>query len=571
MPIDPIVFGLFEDDTGAIFRSLWEEHRIVLGPACALALGAAQAWLVLRPARHTPRTAVQATAAAIFPFLCLLVIRGRLGGFPLEALDFSVSTEALLNAAVPNGPIALMVAIGERNLAQPMGGDPAGSLKRAGFTGPAQAAALLGLTAADATDAQVAEALFTRSRENPVAAAHPPHVVLVIMESWGADLLRYQSARNDVLGRLAPHLDRGLLFRRFVSGGNGTDASLEALVVATPFSPLLAGQGGHARYQQAAALPFKAAGYHTVFGIGWTRTWRAIGRTYPNQGFDEVADVVDVSAAVPEVREGTWGMPDAALFRWALGRLRRADEQGERLLLVLVTATNHTPYVLPDGYEAGPLDPSALSGRPVGNPALVMPQLATYQYACDALGGFLDGLDAEGLSGKTIVAATGDHNLRELFQYPGTADLPWRDRVPLFLQVPPAYLEGRPAPDLDRWAGHRDIFPTLAGLALSSARIYRTGDDLLAPPSRPPRALARFQTVLSDAGVTPRLGEAAALCWTADGALSADPGAPCRASIAGIAREEQALRGLLDWNVRRQAIDDRRRLKRLVMAATAGE
>jgi len=416
----------------------------------------------------------------------------------------------------------------------------------------------------------VAEALFTRTPPNPRAAAHPPHVVLVVMESWGADLLRYHSARNDVLGRLAPHLERGLLFRRFVSGGNSTDPSLESRLGGTPISPRLPGPAGLAHYQQAAPLPFKAAGYRTVFGIGWTRTWRGIGRAYPNQGFDEVADRTDVSAAVPDVREGTWGMPDAALFQWALGRLRRADEKGERLLLVLVTATNHTPYVIPDGYAVRPLDPSALAGRSLGDPALIRLQLSTYQYACDALGGFLDGLEGAGLAGRTIVAATGDHNMRELFRYPGTADLPWRDRVPLFLQVPPAFLEGRPPPDLDRWAGHRDIVPTLAGLALSEARIYRTGDDLLAPPTRTPRAVARFQTVLSDAGATPKLGEPGTLCWDAGGALSSDPAVPCRASTAPIAREELALRALLDWNVRRQAIAERQRLRRSVVAATAG-
>ncbi len=553
-PIDPIVFGLFEDDTGAIFRSLWEEHRIVLGPACALALGAVQAWLVLRPARHTPRTAVQATAAAVFPLLCVLVVRGRLGGFPLAALDFSVSTEALLNAAVPNGPIALMVAIGERNLAQPMSGDPAGSLKGAGFATPARAAALLGLTAADATDDQVAEALFTRSRENPFAAAHPPHVVLVVMESWGADVLRYQSERNDLLGRLAPHLARGLVFRRFVSAQNGTDPSLESLLVNSPVTPLLSGAAGRVHYEEAAALPFKAAGYHTAFGLGWSGTWRGFARAFPSQGFDEVDDVAEVLTVVPDAPVGTWGVPDGALFRWAAERLARADAKGERLLLVLMTSTNHSPYGVPPGYKVRPLDLGALAGRSLGDSSVLLPQLETYQYACDALGGFLDELDARGLSARTVVAATGDHNTRELFQYPSTHDLPWRDRVPLLLVAPKEYLAGR-TPDLDRWAGHRDIFPTLEGLALSGARVFRSGEDLLSPPTRTPRALARYDVVLTDDGIVPSLGAPGVLCAGADGQLApAAEGAPCRVRLEAIAREEAAWRGLLDWDVRRQAV-----------------
>jgi phosphoglycerol transferase MdoB-like AlkP superfamily enzyme len=223
-----------------------------------------------------------------------------------------------------------------------------------------------------------------------------------------------------------------------------------------------------------------------------------------------------------------------------------------------MTATNHSPYAVPPGYQVRPLDPSVFAGRALGEAAVGLKQLESYQYACDAVGELLDGLDAAGLSSRTIVAATGDHNTREFFQYPGTRDLPLRDRVPLFLAVPPAYLGGR-APDLERWAGHRDIFPTLSGLALSGARVFRSGEDLFVPPDRPPRALSRFDTLLSDAGVVPALEGRAVACWGGDGELSGQAVTPCRPSVEPIAREEKAYRSLLDWNVRRQALEAHRR------------
>jgi phosphoglycerol transferase MdoB-like AlkP superfamily enzyme len=553
VPIDPIVFGLFEDDTGAVFTSLWAEHHLLSGSAFAVALAAAQAWWVTRPLRRAPAGGRRAAAALLAPLVLFLAIRGRLGGFPLNAKDFSVSTEALLNAAVPNGAIALSAAAGERLKVVNLGKDPYAGLRAAGFRHPADAAAVLGLTAPDAADAQVAEALFTRSRQNPWAAAHPPHVVLVVMESWGGDLLRYHSEKNDLLGRLAPHVARGLLFQRFVAAQNGTDPTLEALLFNTPLTPLTSGPLGHLPLTQAAVRPFHDAGYRTVFGMGWSSTWRAIGRAYPNQGFDEVRDVTDVVKAVPDAPVGTWGVPDGALLRWAAQRLQEADARGERLLLVLMTATNHSPYELPAGYQVRPLDPDAYAGRAQGERAVGRAQLEGYQYACDAVGEFLDQLDASGLSARTIVAATGDHNTREFFQYPGSRDLPWRDRVPLLLAVPPAYL-GEARPDLSRWAGHRDIFPTLAGLALSGARVFRSGDDLIVPPSRPPRALARYETVLSDAGVAPQLERRTGLCWGADGELAAQSAAPCWPVLEPIVKEERAYKALLDWNVRSQVL-----------------
>jgi phosphoglycerol transferase MdoB-like AlkP superfamily enzyme len=556
-PIDGIVFGLFEDDTAAVFRSLWEEHPMVLGPLAAVLLGAVHAWLVLRPVQRPFSRRLRTAVVLATPLLLVLAIRGRVGGFPLNAKDFSVSSEPLLNASVPNGPIALQVAMSERLDMVAIGDDPALGLRKAGFRTPAQAAAALGIATPGASEAEVGEALFTRSRRNPAAAARPPHVILVVMESWGGDLLRYHSARNDLLGRLAPHLARGLLFRRFVSSQNGTDGSLDALVANTPLTPLLSGPDGHTRFEQAATLPFRAAGYRTVFGMGWSGTWRGIARAYPNQGFDEVRDVNDVLAVVPDAPVGTWGVPDAALFTWALHRIEEADAKGERLLLVLMTATNHSPLRVPPGYQVRPLDLSAFRGRAIGA-RFALAQLETYQYACDALGGFLDGLAERGLSGRTVVAATGDHNTRDFFQYADARDLPWRDRVPFFLEVPPDYLGGA-APDLDRWAGHRDIFPTLAGLALSEARVFRSGEDLLVPPTRQPRALARFQTVLSDRGVVPALGKDPPLCWGRDGELSTDGAGSCAADLTAISVEERAYAALLDWEVRRQAIAARNR------------
>jgi hypothetical protein len=221
-----------------------------------------------------------------------------------------------------------------------------------------------------------------------------------------------------------------------------------------------------------------------------------------------------------------------------------------------MTATNHSPLRIPPEYRPRPLDLSTLAGRPLGSQSTVA-QLETYQYACDALGGFLDALGERGLSDRTIVAATGDHNTREVFLYPDARDLPWRDRVPFFLAVPPAYLGGA-VPDLDRWAGHRDVFPTLAGLALSEARVFRSGEDLLAPPVRAPRSLTRFETILSDEGAIPALSRNQWQCWGPDGELSGSPAVQCGPALGAIAREERAYQALLDWEVRRQVIAARR-------------
>lgn len=551
-PIDPIVFGVVEDDTKTVFRALWADHHIILGPLAAILLAWLLAWLVARPAKRAPGLRLRTAVAVVVPVLLLLAIRGRVGGFPLNQKDFTVASERLLNSAVPNGPIALLVAYSDRTMVR-IGKDPYEGLRRAGFQRPAQAAAVLGLAPETATDEEVARALFRRTPANPRVATHRPHVVVVIMESWGADLLRYHSDRNDILGRLAPHLDRGLVFQRFVASTNGTDGAFESILVNTPISPLTAGAQGYIKFEQASAVPFRQAGYRTVFAMGWSGNWRGMGRAMPNQGFDEVYDLAQVSAGVPHVPVGPRGVPDHGVLEFAMQRLHRADEQGEALFMVLVTSTNHSPHQPPPGYAARPVDVTVLGDRGLGDPARLRARLQTYQYMSDSLGGFLDAVEAKGLSPRTIVAAVGDHSTREFFKYSGTQDLPWRDRVNFFLKVPQEYLEGRTV-DLDRWGGQRDIFPTLAGLVLSEASVYAIGEDLLAPPTRPARALARFQTVLSDAGVVPQLGTPGVLCWGPKGELSADPDAPCGPAMIALEREERATKALMDWEVRRQVV-----------------
>ncbi len=561
-PIDAIVFGFAEDDTRAVWRSVWEDHPVVLAALSAFSLAALQTALAMRarlaappPAAGSPvrsRALARRSVAAVALSLGLfLAIRGRLGTFPLNEQDLAVAPEPFVNAMTPNGAYALFAAWRQRRSVS-IGTDPLVGLRRLGFSAPGEAAAALGLAHADASDGAVAEALHLTTRENPVAAARPPHVVIAVMEGWGSDLLDYHSAKNDLLGRLAPHLRAGLLFRRFLSGHNGTHPTLEALLLGTPITPLTYSAFGHRRFEQAAVLPFRAAGYRVAFATGGSSAWRGLARALPQQGFDEVRDQSDVLASVPGARIGTWGVFDHELFAWAAARLREADRKGERLLLVLLTTTAHPPYAVPPEYRVRPLDLSVFSGRRLGEESLRRPILETYQYACDALGGFLDAVREAGLADRTIVAATGDHNTRTFFDYPATADLARRDGVPLFLAVPPAYLAGR-SPDVGRWASHRDLFPTLAGLALSRARTFRFGDDLLAPPSRTPRALARYETVLADAGAVEKLGSDVFLRWEGGSLVPcADPA--CRAPLEAIAREERAYVGLLDWNVRRQAL-----------------
>ena len=548
-PINPLIFGFTEDGAGTVIATVWRDYPVLRVAAGMAGLLWAQGWLLAgglsrRPLGRALRTAAGLATLAAVPFLA----RGRTGTFPLRDFDLVVSSHRYVNDLVPSGPEALFVAWQQSDEGA-ISGDVGAGLRRLGFASPLEAAAVLGIRAS--SEAELLRALYPEVPPAPVRPARPPHVVVAVMESWSADLLSRQAPGNDLLGRLAPHLAHGLLFRHFMQADGGTDGTLEALLLSTPIRPLTYGQYGYRTYDTSVALPFAKAGYRTIFVTSGTGGWRHFDRVLPRQGFEEFHDEHDVEAAFPGSPRHTWGVHDGPMFEYAERLLREADRRGQPVFMVILTTSNHPPHQVPASYTPRPLDLAA-SGPVAVDPPLATAMLRTTQYACDALGGFLDRLEADGLAGRTLLAAFGDHNIRRLYEYPEGRDADRRYGIPLLLHLPPALLAGRTV-DTGRYASPRDLFPTLAPFAIPGQHLFASGQDLLSPADRP-RALAEFEQVLSAQGAVLGLEHPVFLGRAADGSLSPCEAGPCRAPLERLLAEERAYVALLDWNIRRQAL-----------------
>ena len=101
----------------------------------------------------------------------------------------------------------------------------------------------------------------------------------------------------------------------------------------------------------------------------------------------------------------------------------------------------------------------------------------TYKYSNDQLGNFISQVKQN--SPRTIIAATGDHNMRAI-SYPDPQDTALGHGVPFYLYVPPEYRSGAQYQP-ERAGSHKDIVPTLYALSLSQAQFYQTGCNLTAP------------------------------------------------------------------------------------------
>lgn len=559
-PINSLIFGLFEDDTRAVLATVWNDYPLVPLVVVLVAMTSVQMTL-MRLGHRQPRRAMSHAASTALTVVALLALiglgRGSFGTFPLREMHMSVSSNAFVNDLVPSGPQALYLALKERQVSI-ISDDPDEGLEHYGYASALDAAHAIGWD--DITsDAELASRMTQIVPANPAAGQHPPHVVFSLMESWGRHPMDFDDPqRNDLLGRLRPWLEeKADYFPHALSAENGTHPSLEGILLDTPISPLTQSRYGYRTYSTSVALPYKQAGYHTVFLTSGPAQWRNLEDALKRQGFDEVLGESAIRERFPQATGGTWGLDDEWMFRYASQLLKEADAQGEKVMLTMLSITNHPPYHIPDSYQPGPLDVSLLGDELAVSPDMGTSILQTYQYANDAMGGFLDQLEQDGLLDHTLFAATGDHNSRSIIQYPDTHNLFDQFGVPILMWIPEPYRNGG-QPQLEQWTSHRDIFPTLWAHSLSQAQVPWGGRDLY-QPSPLPMALSfnkedgGIGMLVSTDGAVTNLADPTYYNWTDDGTLAATQ-SPSEA-LQQQAQQARAHLALEDWRIRREALN----------------
>ena len=99
-----------------------------------------------------------------------------------------------------------------------------------------------------------------------------PNIILIVMESFGGDLIKYNSADFDVLGALKKHFDEDIVFLNFLPGHHVTIGSLEATITNTARKPdsayLSQSKYIYNEYDFSGPNPYKSKGYEALFIYG---------------------------------------------------------------------------------------------------------------------------------------------------------------------------------------------------------------------------------------------------------------------------------------------------------------
>ncbi len=484
---DIFIFGLAEDDTVAVLGNMWEDYPLVKVFLATLVIAVIPFWLsrraLQRPVAHGGwTTPVFAGFLLVNLLLFFVMARGSVGVFPLRRSNAQVSDLVVLNKLAPNA----LVAIGWA------------------FADHSKDARIEPVTYAEGVELRKATSLHDldgHTAANQWLAENPPHVFMALLESFGSNMLAFDEAgKCDLLGSLRPHFGEDFVFRRFVPEGNGTAPSMAAIWFLSPVANVSHSSVQSIRLDFTPFAVYKKAGYRLVFIYSGNQMWRNLVNYMPVQGIDELYDENYLISRYPEAATAktAWGVPDEYGFRLAEELLANASQP---LFISMLTMTNHPPYLAPPHYRPLPVESPAFAARSEEGAKEQLNMLSTFQYAANAFGNFVTRVKQSSLGEKTLIAGTGDHQMRRIKAVcPQEQVLNWA--VPFYLYVPPQILANTSYKyEPERVGAHKDVFPTLYHFSLSNIT-YRAlgGRNMLAPEDDEMRAFGNNASVFIDEG-----------------------------------------------------------------------
>ncbi len=483
--ISIIIFGFFEDDTLAVIKTLWTDFPLIpilLGLAVAIfLLVKASLWIVKERENFnflSGKILFQIITIILVIGFYFLGLRGTVAIIPLDGRHATISDNSFVNALCNNAVFSLKTAYSDRKDIS-ISIDSESMLRNFNFSNASDAIAIhLGKNGNDSLNIPD---LIATTPKNTFIEENPPSVVFIMMEGLSNYYINLHSAENNLLGSLELQLNDCYVYRNFLPSYNGTIYSLENLLVGTPQSPLSQSKFQTFALESSVAKPFKQKGYGTTFITGGKMGWRSMDKFIGKQYIDKVEAEPNLLKEYPNAKTGEWGVHDEHLFDRMFSILENSN--GKPQFIFAMTISNHSPYDIPKDYENYPISLSSEVKKKIKTPEEVALRcFKAYQYANNCLGNFIEKVKNSPLGKNTIIVATGDHNLLQLFDFTDK-DLLMKYSVPLIMYVPDNY-KPKTAVNTKVFASHKDIFPTVFNTSLSEASYLKTGNNLFSSEAK---------------------------------------------------------------------------------------
>ena len=360
-PINSSIFNWF-DYAGTTAGMVFGETSYYLPIALGLAAIAAFAYITLRlsrtffllsrnaapPANRWKAAALTFVAGAALIGLCFFGIRGRRGYNPIKVSQAYYCNDAFLNQLGINPVFNLMTSAIDDNRKENR---------------------LLHLMAEDEAIARVQTLLGRKGMDGISPIAHRVeadslptrrNVVVILMESMSAHLMQTFGHETSLTPFLDSLWQQSLSFSHFYSSGIHTNHGMYSSLYSFPaMMKRNAMKGSVIPVYSGLPTVLKENGYHNMFFMTHESQYDNMNAFFRTNGFDDIYSQENYPA--DKVVNG-FGVQDDFLFQYALPVLDRQAQSGQPFFSVLLTISNHPPYIIPPYFH------------PVGTPECESPQ-----------------------------------------------------------------------------------------------------------------------------------------------------------------------------------------------------
>jgi lipoteichoic acid synthase len=286
------------------------------------------------------------------------------------------------------------------------------------------------------------------------------NVVLVSLESTGAQYLRLYGASEDV----TPNLDRlaqsGVVFDHAYAVYPESIKGLFSILCSTFPAFDTSPDAYETAPCESVATAFRRAGYRTALFHSGRFAYLGMQSIIRHRGFDTLADAGDIGGN----HESSFGVDEPATVTRMLEWIDQRP-QGRPFFLTYLPIAGHHPYETP---EPGPFPTREEIGR----------YRNALHYGDRALGALRAGLEDRGLDRNTLWIVIGDHG-EALGQHEGNYGHTFflfeeNVRVPFVIAVPGAIAEPRPSRTLVSLVDTAPTILDLAGIEVPAAHQGRS-------------------------------------------------------------------------------------------------
>jgi len=485
--INILLFGFFDDDTKALLITFWQNYHVIL-ILFAFFIYLVFLFFIIKKIFNIKEKQcksffglkISALIFLIIFVLNFLAVRGTLGMYPLGKMIPNVSTNHFINKISHNGFRAFTNALSAREKYLARKYD---LLKATGYKGKIEKAFEVYKGTKDINKKDLLKNIThtTHKIDNK-----DYNVVVIMVESFGMPILKYQSEDFNILGSLKKHFDEDTLLTNFISEGDGTISSLQALLLNIPHRPgsFAFSQSMYKQtpFRYSPAFLYEKKGYETTFVYGGDLTWRNLGNFVKYQGYKNVEGKINIYEHLDDKSKPKddyfhpWGIYDQYLMKHILKKLENSDKQKQ--FIVALTTNNHPPYNVPEDYKRNSLIFNEnIKKHITGDMDLAKQRFASYAYAVDQIGKFLDEFKKTKYKDNTIIAITADNNTIDgIMKYDNNQVLNSKN-IPLYFYIPEE-LKNRLNIDTKVAGSHKDIFPTLYNLTLKDQEYISIGTNL---------------------------------------------------------------------------------------------